>query len=198
MAHVHSCRGGFKGHVFRRIFHVLTFTFVPIIYSRYTHLQVFSFRLKMDALMFFVLGLVMILEFIRIKCRCVVFAMRDYEENQLSALAWGAISLVLALSLSPSSAIAYALCFSAAVVDPMVGEMKRKRPLHVVYTAASAVSLLVWGLSAFYFGFSYWLALICGLLTVLAEYPQIPYLDDNFLMIVIPLVFVLASPGLGF
>lgn len=133
---------------------------------------------------------VVLLEAIRLKCRYVLWGMRDYEAHQVSAMAWGALAVMLTVSLSPAPGYAYALCWTCAWVDPMVGELKSYLPNVSVYAIAVLVAALIWFYCVNAFSLPVWTVWVCAPVAVAAEYPRLKFLDDNFLMLVVPLCFL--------
>jgi dolichol kinase len=121
----------------------------------------------------------------------VFFGLREYESGQISALAWSGMGVVIALLLFP---MPFVICAIVGVSwgDPLIGEMrKRKRmrfyptvPLLVYFFFASACLILF---SDMKFIPIFLLAFTGSMTAVAIEKPKWP-VDDDFLMLIVPLV----------
>ena len=138
------------------------------------------------------------LECLRVWAGFTCFGMRSYEAQQISAFAWTAMSLTLVFLLSPqlpglhAGAFAVPLVWSLAVGDPLLGELRRSgmKPIYAALVGAVAI-LGVWLACVFLLGTIWWLAVILVPITVAAEWPTLPSIDDNATMLLIPLSFLL-------
>jgi len=94
---------------------------------------------------------------------------------------------------SPNHPYTYALCWTAAVVDPLVGELKSRLSMALSYCSALIAAVLVWLLCWWIFAISIWSVVVCAPLAVLCEYPSSRYIDDNFTIVVGPLLVLLGG-----
>jgi Ni,Fe-hydrogenase I cytochrome b subunit len=198
--HVKHSVGGRGGHIFRRCFHVGLVIF-PWLY--FEHGESIGDIISLNPVQFAaMLGVLAFgVELLRMKLGILIVGQREYEKHQFSALAWGAISITLTLvALSPwegtggqqAGWLAYPIIFSLAFGDPSMGEARRKgMGDQAVYTIGTIVCVIVWLACGYFFGTPYWMALLMGPLTMVAELPKLRWIDDNATMILIPLAAVL-------
>lgn len=198
--HVKHSIGGLNGHIFRRFVH-LSMAAVPWAY--YVHGDaigdVFSLTpIKVAA----IIGItICFIEMIRIRTGIVIVGQREYEKYQISALAWGAISISLTfVALSPWEGTAenhpgwliipLILCLTFG--DPAMGEARRMNlDSRTVFGIGVVVCGIIWLCCGYFFGTPYWMALFMAPLTTAAEWPKLKWIDDNATMILIPLAAVL-------
>lgn len=137
---------------------------------------------------FFVVSLI---ESARLLMGWTFFGLRPHERGQIASFVWAAAGVVVALWLFRED-IATVAIVGMALADPLAGELRRVRPRSTVsmtvpfaaYFVMAAAVLHVWGLMP---ALSVVLASVIGAATaVVAEREKIRYLDDDFLMIVLP------------
>jgi hypothetical protein len=181
MRHHHYLRGGWVAHWLRRLVH-LSGIFIVWIYYHY----------GTPFLVWVCLGIVLVLEILRLSRGWTIFGQRHYEKHCISAFAWGAIGMALVLLLAPGKAFAVPIIYAYAVGDPLLGELRSTRlhPLFVVLIGLLVISG-IWWFSHLWLGTPAWLAFVMGPLTVAAEWPSLHWIDDNALMQLIPLLLVL-------
>ena len=102
---VETSIGGMRGHLLRRGIH-LSMSLLPFIYFAYGEHVADAVGLSLDQLVASVLLVAMTGEGIRLRLGFTVFGQRDYEANQISALAWGAIGVGMVFLLAPTEAYA--------------------------------------------------------------------------------------------
>ncbi len=192
--HVDHSVGGFGGHAFRRFTHV-SMTAVPFIYYLYGQDVADIVSIEAKQLVSIVCFLIILAEVIRLRLGIVIFGQREYEADQISALAWGGLAVSLALLLAPGEGegleagiYGIPLIVGLTLVDPVMGEIKRtKQDLRLAIYVGLVVSYAVW------LGCHYWLgtdiiaAILLAPLTVLGELPKTKEIDDNATMILFPL-----------
>ena len=193
--HVTHSIGGFGGHAFRRITHV-SMACIPYLY--YVHGEDIAsfFGLKMRELVSVVCILILAIEAIRLRTGIVIVGQREYESRQISALAWGALAVALALLISPegegegmdSGLYGAPIVLGMTLVDPTMGEVKRKmKDLRLAVIAGLVVSYCVWLGCYFWIGTDLIVAIMLAPLTVLGELPSTRAIDDNATMVLFPL-----------
>lgn len=193
--HVEHSVGGFAGHALRRATHIVM-AFIPLIY--YTRGDLISDKLGMnpDQLVSAIIITLILIEALRIKMGIVVLGQREYEAKQISALAWGGFAVALTLLIVPdngktgleSGLYGIPLIFGLTFVDPIMGEIKRKKQdLKLAIWAGLAVSFSVWIGCHFWIGTPLVISILLAPLTVLGEVPSLKYIDDNATMVLIPL-----------
>ncbi len=190
MQHVSSTEGGLVGHVIRRLIHLGCYVLFPLSYYNAFPSLAAHLNCTPEQIVYVLFALVLVIEFIRIKMRLQFFGMRSYEKKQVSAAAWGLLGFGCVVLLSPSSSYSYALCWTGAVIDPLAGELKRKIPVFAVYSVSLVVACAIWIGCWFYFGCSLWAVCVCAPCAVACEYPSWRYLDDNFTILVGPLLLL--------
>ncbi len=198
--HVKHSVGGKGGHFFRRFVHI-GMCLIPLIYFEHGHDiadKIDITRVEVAA----AIGIaVIVAEATRLYFGITIVGQREYEAKQISALAWGAISVVLVFVTMetwpiPTSAeegwLAYPLILSLTFGDPAMGEARRfgKSPREV-FMIGTVVVFLVWVACWHLLGTPLFLAFIMAPLTTAAEWPKLKWIDDNATMTLIPLAAVL-------
>ena len=193
--HVGHSIGGFGGHAFRRLTHV-SMASIPYLY--YVHGEAISsyFSLQARELVSAICILILIIEAVRLRSGIVIVGQREYESNQISALAWGALAVALAILIAPegengsmeAGKYGAPIILGMTLVDPVMGEVKRKQKnLRTAIIAGLAVSYAVWIGCHFWIGTELIAALLLAPLTVLGELPPTRAIDDNATMVLFPL-----------
>ncbi len=200
--HVIHSVGGFSGHLLRRIIHV-ALAIIPWFY--YWHGEAIAGKVGSTPqhVALTVLGIIIVAELVRLKIGFTIFGQRAYEATQLSALFWGALSVVVALAFTPlvgvmGAGLGAPLVLGLAFGDPFMGEIRRagKEPkfvaiggLIVVYTA--------WLLSWYFLNTPLLFALLIPPIQVASEWPRLRWIDDNGTMVLIPFLVILLLSSLG-
>ncbi len=178
-------------HWVRRLIHVCMI-FVPLIYYAWGKPAAHCLGLSLPAFVACLIALVVFLESARLKHGGLFFGQRPYERHQVSAVAWGAISLLLVCFFSQGIAFSVPIVGTCALADPLMGEMRRHRCRPAFVAALGLVfAYLVWIVSWWCLGTPWLLVLICPLIAISVEYPRLRWIDDNALMMLVPLLFVL-------
>jgi hypothetical protein len=116
--------------------------------------------------------------------------LRPHEKKAIASFAWAAAGITLALWIFPEE-IATAVLIGMALVDPLLGELRRRGygsltaqgTSVVVYFAICAISLFAWDVPALHVLL---LSVPGSVVAVASEWKKVPYIDDDFLMIVVP------------
>ena len=193
--HVDHSVGGFGGHAFRRLTHI-SMAIVPFLY--YIHGDRISswFSLEPTQFVSCFCILILVIELGRLKTGIVIIGQREYESNQISALAWGTIAVALALLIAPegdgsgleSGIYGIPLILGMTVVDPLMGEVKRlKRDLKLAIYLGILVSYSIWLGCYFWIGTDFIAAILLAPLTVVGELTSSKLIDDNATMVLFPL-----------
>ena len=188
--------GGMSGHIFRRIFHISMFI-IPYIYFEFGNEVAERIGYTLPEVVSLVIIVAIFGEALRLKFGLTVFGQREYEANQVSALAWGGFAVGMVLLLAPTKE--YALIFSLSFGDPFMGELRRKGFQTKEVIIFSTIFLIALWLTCWYlFATPWWLAFIFAPLCVFSEMPRLRYIDDNATMLLIPLAGILIlEPFLG-
>lgn len=134
---------------------------------------------------------VSLVESVRLLKGWTFFGLRPHERNQIASFVWAAAGVTAALWLFRED-VATAAIIGWAIVDPLAGELRRVRPRSavtiivpvMVYVAVAVPVLYLWGMMSL---LSVALVSVIGATTaVIAEREKIRYIDDDFLMIVLP------------
>lgn len=133
-------------------------------------------------------SLTMAFELSRLVMGFRVPGMRDYEAQQISAGAWAAIALTLALLFFPLELTA-PIIIGMAFVDPLIGLVRRTRWFPWLPYALHLAIML--GVLSLFFPLTLWIIMVSmaiSAIAIAAESIRTSYVDDDFLMIVLPLI----------
>ncbi|MFL2952292.1 MAG: hypothetical protein ACJZ67_06070 [Candidatus Thalassarchaeaceae archaeon] len=203
--HVGHSVGGMGGHAFRRLTHV-SMASIPYLY--YVHGERISsyFSLQAREFVSVICILILVIELVRLKTGIVIVGQREYESSQISALAWGALAVALAILIAPdgdngtmeAGKYGAPIILGMTLVDPVMGEIKRtKKNLRTAIFTGLIVSYIVWIGCHFWIGTELIAALLLAPLTVLGEILPTREIDDNATMVLFPLAgLVLLLPFL--
>lgn len=184
----HNTNGGIIPHIARRCIHSAMLS-VPLLY--YHFLYLFTQKTWHLAIIIFIF-FVFLFEKLRIRYRLVFFAQRAYEATQISAFAWTILSLGILLLLSPAASYAIAIVATCAFVDPLMGELRLLKINTVwVIFAGILMGIIIWAMCAWIYHIPFWFALLMPPIAVAAEWPMIKWIDDNAMMLLVPLAVVM-------
>ena len=181
------------GHIARRLFHlsapiVLIYYFIPddfLIIGR-------------EKLLIVVFSLIMFSEISRLIRKKVYFGMREYEANQISAYGWATIGVFISIMFFPQLFVIPAIT-GIGWTDPLIGEMNKRK-----MKGYPMIPLIVYFLITFFSFFLFAeplgyemeislmaiLAVVGAVVAIAVEKPRIKQIDDDFLMMVVPLFVV--------
>jgi hypothetical protein len=134
------------------------------------------------------LVIVLTFELVRLVRGFKVPGMRSYEKEQISAGAWAGIALTVAFLFFP---VQYAapVIVGMALVDPVIGKVRRTRWYPwgpYLFHLAIMITVL-----ALFLPLDLWTVIVAAITSALAlgaEGIKTSYVDDDFLMIVVPLI----------
>lgn len=137
-----------------------------------------------------VLAVILVFEAIRLWRGWTFLGLRDYEAGRISAFAWASIGLTFTFLFFPLELAAPAVT-GMAFTDPLIGELRRRKS--ALYPLLPSVFYFVLVLTIFIalMGWSWQLLLASVVGTILAigvERIRTKYVDDDFLMMVVPLL----------
>ena len=185
-----------NGHILRRGIHV-SLLLIPIVYYGYGTKIAAWIGLPLLQLVIILISIIILLELLRLWRGWVIYGQRRYEAKQISAFTWGAVAIAIVLLLAPpigykGAAIGAPLIVSLALGDPALGEARHLGfSSWVTLLIGTVVISLVWVLAVIYLGTPAWLLPIVILVTLAAEWPRLPWLDDNAMMLLVPLFVIL-------
>jgi dolichol kinase len=177
-----------RGVLFRRCLHLLI-ALAPIYFMIPVDLPVWGLERWVLLIGFF--AIVSGFEAIRLAKGWTFIGLRPHEAHHIASFVWAAAGITLALWLFRED-IASAALIGMAFVDPLAGELRRVRPKStmtlsipmIAYFAISATALYAFGhLSATSIAI---VSIIGAVTAVLVEREKVPYIDDDFLMIIAP------------
>lgn len=140
----------------------------------------------LGALFFFI-----IFEFLRLAYQIRVFGTREYEMNNMAAYLWAGIGFTVAFLFFDYALVVPAL-LGMAWIDPLSGFLRgRKSGLYpwlpfASYLVLAAVALIV--VSSFAPRSIVLIAAAGAASGIAAEHKRVRFVDDDFLMLVVPLV----------
>ncbi|UCE37827.1 MAG: hypothetical protein JSW00_00860 [Thermoplasmata archaeon] len=176
-----------KGELFRRVFHMTAAGY--LVYYLLPDELIPGFYKWHGVLIIMISAL--IVEGVRLKYGKLFFGLREYEKKRISAFAWFSIGMCIAL-LFFEMIFVVPVVIGMAVIDPLIGEVRqRKEKLYpvvpsVIYALIMFLCLLLLSEMS-----EIWLILfsILGTISAItAERWDLKHIDDDFLMIVIPLL----------
>ena len=179
-------------HLFRRILHLAS----PAFLVYYVLPEDLGFGLTRLSVTILVFGTAMAIEVVRVALRIPLFGLRGYETGRLSAYAWGSLGLLTGLLYFPPQFVIPVFC-GMAWIDPLCS-WSRQRGTYPALPALAYAALFLAFLAAFRFP-SPAIAILTAIATasaLLAEYPRIEVIDDDFLMTVVPLLTTAAAASL--
>ena len=175
-----TTKGGWLGHGLRRMVHI-AMAVVPWIYYHYA---------ISATVLWVLLILLVVLEGLRLTFGLQLFGQRVHEAKRISSFAWGGSALLLVLLLSPPM-FAYPIIVACALGDPLLGELRRLGLLTgLVVVCGLVVVAAIWLGATWWLATPWWWALIMAPLTVVAEWPNLKWIDDNAMMQLVPLIVV--------
>ncbi|MFI4962672.1 MAG: hypothetical protein ACHP6H_02310 [Legionellales bacterium] len=189
-----KCLEQHNNHWPRRALH-LCIGLAPLIY--YWFFDTLSLWTGLSSLnLLFILAFGMILvESERLYSGRLYFSQREYERVHLSSGIWTGLGLITVFIFAPAynghkAAFGLPIIWCLTLGDPLIGEC-RQAGLSMVTTIAVALFplTLIWLIACFWFSLPLWLVCVLPALAIAGEWPSIKWIDDNFMMMCVPLVF---------
>lgn len=180
--------GGLAGQRFRRVLHI-AMVIVPLVYYYLLCSLTTPVRPLLVLAVFYVQLLVLIVEGVRLTSGALFFGQRAHERNQLSSFAAGSMGLFQVLLFAPSPIIGVAIIASCAFADPFAGWLRT----HTQCIGRSILGTwllvtLIWLICHWYGGLPWYLCACLPAIIVMAEHVEQHYIDDNLLMMILPLL----------
>lgn len=174
-----------SGAVLRRIVHLSTPVFLMYYFLPS---PLWAGGPQKEAGLLIALAVTLLFELLRLMLNIRVPGMRPYEAEQISAAAWAGIALTFSFLFFPI-ALTAPVIFGMALVDPAIGIVRRTRwypwlPYAMHLTVMLAVLALLVQLDL------RWVmaAALTSAVAIGAEGIKTSYVDDDILMIVVPLL----------
>ncbi len=172
----------------RRLAHALI-ALSPLYYAIPVEVEPLGVRRWVLLVLFIVT--VIAFESVRLAKGWKLFGLRPHETKQIASFVWAAAGITATLWLFPEE-IATAALVGMALVDPLAGTMRGSGIRDLTTISSSACAYLVIVLLALLLVGDYDLlacigiALVGTVLAIPSEWFDVPYIDDDFLMLVIP------------
>lgn len=177
-----------RAHLFRRAFHLCA----PLFLVYYLVPQdMWGLGISRETFLLIVFSILMIFESIRLATGRIFFGLRDYEKKQLSAYAWASIGITIAFLFFPP---VFVICAVVGVgwTDPLIGELRRKWKKGYPAIPLAVYFLIIVGclqmFSEILLFAQLFIASLAAVVAITVECPKIKQVDDDFLMLVVPLV----------
>jgi len=178
----------------RRFFHALV-ALAPIYYLLPVDLPYVGFRRWVLLIIF--IAAIFAFEGIRLWKKFTFLGLRPHEKDRLASHAWAAAGLVIVLWLFPHD-IASAAIVGWALVDPLLGELRtlklKSRSVIVlsaaVYFGLALLMFLLWDERTA--AEALVLSAVGMAVAIPAECVKVRYVDDDFMMSVLPALAMLA------
>ena len=165
---------------------------MPWLYYTYTPALAQRFSVSPPVLLIFLVFCICLLEGARHLFSWRVVGLRAHERGQLSSFVWSALSITCVLLLSPTPREAMLIVAGGALGDPLLGELRYylddKR---LVYLIAGLFFVCLWGAACFFWGLPLIWVFIMPPSIIYVESFCWAWFDDNALMQLVPLLFVL-------
>jgi hypothetical protein len=176
-----------RGHWFRRFIHILA----PIFLLYYAVPNpIWDGGPSKELVLVLFLMVVLTFEAYRLAYKPKIIGIRSYEYQRMSAAAWAAVGLTFTFLFFPLEFAAPAV-IGMGWVDPLCGELRKMRsrlyptlPLVVYFIIAISTMTYLIGFNAQVVAAS----AVATVLAIVIEKPRLKYLDDDFLMLVVPLI----------
>lgn len=189
------------GSAFRRSFHIIS----PIFLTYYLIPEQLGGGVTRTAVLLLFLGTAACIEIARIALAVRLVGMRPYEGQRVSAYAQGTLGLAVGLLVVREPTIVVPVFLGMAWIDPLAAFARKRGWPRAAVVAAYFVLFLTTEYLMSGVESSYWQFLAAALATtsaMLVEGPKTPQLDDDLLMLVVPMAVlsvaaaVLRPPGL--
>jgi hypothetical protein len=151
--------------------------------------------------LFLLLALLLIIEALRLYFSPHIIGMREYENYRVSAAAWTAIALTFALAFFPIE-ITLPVLLGMGWIDPLMGIMRARKSKYYPSVPIVLYFILMVVPLAYFFGptpITLIASMAATFLGIMSEVKKNWYIDDDFLMIVIPLLglfLILTAAGM--
>ena len=176
-----------RGEYLRRFCHIAC-SCIPVFYFLILSPQLNYSKIVLHQLLLSALAVILMLDGARLAFGVTVIGQRDYEQYRYASLTGLLVGMVLVFWWAPYHQLAIAVILTATLVDPVMGVMRRCNCSFLIRCVVGVgLVILLWvGV-----GVLEVMPMICvvmlAALPVFIENYQLTWLDDNFLMQVIPL-----------
>lgn len=176
-----------KRETFRRILHSMAWIYL-VFYLPPSY--IFGLHRKILLLIFVLI--ILGFEALRIYFGFEVYGMRHYEKRQIAAYAWATMAAAIGLLFFPIHLNVLCLV-GMGIVDPLIGELEKNKSKYCPYLPIPIWAILgiiiLTILTNFSLIFVILLSVVGSVVAVGVEKPDL-VIDDDFLMVVIPLLIL--------
>lgn len=176
-----------KGHVLRRLVHMLA----PLSLVYYVLPDpLWPGAPSNQVLLLVLFEGILIFEALRLYFGWPIIGIRDYEYDRFSAAAWAALAMVVTLLFFPLALAAPAI-IGMSFVDPLIGELRRRKSALYPSLPTAVYFIIVLATLWYFLGLSTTVLLASAIATGLAigiERVRTKYVDDDFLMTIVPVL----------
>lgn len=192
MSQSYNTIGGMYGHVMRRAVH-MGMAIVPLIYYQWGSSIGAMLGQSREFIAILAAIIIVVFELVRLFFGITLYGQREHESRHISSFTWGAIAIVLVLLFAPSYRYGIPIIWSCAFADPMLGELRRLgfRTFEVLIAGFLVVAGL-WSLCSLWLGFPWMWCFIMAPVIVASEWPSLHWIDDNAMMMLVPLAILIA------
>ena len=174
-----------RAEVFRRAFHLIS----PIWLSYYLLPPDSYVGVRPEYIVVALLVIIFVIEAVRIGGRIDVPGLRDYEKSRPAAYALGGLGIGIGLLIFPIQITAVAVC-GMAWIDPLCALTKKGKcypivPLAAYFVLAAGILLLFRSYSLMV---TLAMAALGAVVAVASERPNLKTVDDDLIMVVVPLL----------
>ena len=190
-----ATKGGRFGYLIRRMIH-LSILVWPVLFYHFSVQASHTLHTNQTTFLLAIMAILVIGESIRVKLGLQILGQRDHEKHKFSSAFWGLFGIALVVLTVPGGIThgahyAYPIILGTALGDPLLGEMRRfKVPAWLNCAVTYGVLLAIWFFAAHFFAMPLLLTLLAPAVTIAVEWPRQRLIDDNFLMLVAPLLLV--------
>lgn len=179
-----------KEVVLRRAVHMMI-ALAPLYYLVPVDVPVIGVKRWILLICFFLV--IVSFESVRLWKGFALFGLRPHEAHRIASFVWAAAGVTVALWLFPHEVAAVALV-GMAFCDPLAGELRGRRrgtateigvPMAVYFGLAATI---LWSFGEESAIMVVAMGAVGAASAVLAERFKVPYIDDDFLMIVVPCI----------
>jgi hypothetical protein len=138
-----------------------------------------------------IMTIALAIEVIRLKFGKLIFGMREYERKQISAYAWFTMGMGLAL-LFFNMIFVVPTVIGMATIDPLIGELRHGKKKYCLAVSSILFAIIMFSCLFLLSEKALWIVVLFTVVgTISALYSEswvIKGIDDDFLMIIVPLM----------
>jgi hypothetical protein len=140
--------------------------------------------------LFILLAIILVIEALRLYFKPHIIGMREYEYHRVSAAAWTALGMTLVFAFFPIE-IAIPVLIGMGWVDPLLGIMRARKSTYYPAVPIIIYFVLIVGALTYFLGLTPAVvvaAVVATALGITSEIKKNWYIDDDFLMILVPAI----------